>query len=811
MIPFLWRKPALPAPQFITCPLTGLQVCRRLPVRHLSQEGVSGRVWLAAKFRGAWAQLKDKLTSLVSDHIACDRDVEASGWIPCAPGEPAFFRLLRLGSELAVDLVIDTQNSGGRTPGNRIDCMLNAGIWPLRRRCHVASFVVVANSQPRNVPGTLIMDFGNTATTFIFSRAGSASLDARPVALHNPFDPFDGDETRRPRYERSMLRSTTLLLYVPESESADPWVVLGQRAEELISNHDPLITSLFAPKKYVRKWEEHLRAQEPTTHCRGLLGQWPGLFPKLRFVTFSVGNMIQMVLASLVNPNLASPSPEIYPLVTSILLTYPLTWRHAERELFRDMVRSEAEKLLVLPQRERERFRVELVCSEPVAVAAYALWETFLHFYHLGKPGQNLLAPSIVSSLFGNLEGSQELRLLIVDVGGGSTDVALVHATWDVPGDGTSGVDVHFRVLESLRFNRAGDRLSHLLATAILEFIRDKYEVRESLDFEAHCPNPGFTRAYKRQVISKITELAEQAKTVLSQGKTPWVLDAADEAELVRFFEPLGPKDGDPGRRLEVSTATFRQWVEADQASMRTRGEPGFMDIFFQLEDLRDSVAARRQLPHLVILSGRTTRLPLIREMTAHFLHLPLHRVRLVGELLPESVRGPDHADMDKLAVVHGAHRVRFGDPIRFHALEELHTFRRYVGQLVETPAGFRLNRVLAVPGETHPKSVRVSIGPHGTIVLGHSFRESGGRSEVTGVLTNTGPEPREVEIDLLNDHDVGLKKSSRSNAVFLTERIPGGTDLIVDNFSDTGRIDLEPEGFLRDIVLRNRNEWDKG
>jgi hypothetical protein len=807
---FFFRKPALPAPQFITCPLTGMQVCRRLPVTHLSQEGVAGRVWRTAKFIGSLTQVKDKLTSLITDHIACDREVDASGWIPCALGESAFFRLLRLGHEYAIDLVIDTQVGGGRTPGNRIDCMINTGVWPLRRRCHVASFVIVGNDQPRNVPGTLIVDFGNTATTSIFSRAGSSSLDARPVLLHNPFDPFDGDEARRPRQERCMLRSTSLLMYVPDSDQADPWMVLGQRAEELIANQDPLITSLFAPKKYVRRWEEHLRAQEPTTACRGLLGQWPGLFPKLRFVGYGISNMIQMTLASLVNPNLASPQPEIYPQVTGILLTYPLTWREAERELFREVVKSEAEKLLVLPARERERFRVELVCSEPVAVAAYALWETFLHFYHLGKPGQNLTAPSLVSSVFGNLEGTQELRLLIVDIGGGSTDIALVQAAWDVPADGT-GVDVHFRVLESLRFNRAGDRLSHLLATAILEFIREKYRVKESLDFEAHSPNPGFTRSYKRQVVSKLTELAEQAKMVLSQDKSPWVLDSADEAELVRFFEPLGPSSMGSNRRLEVSSATFRRWVEADQASMRTRGEPGFMDIFFQLEELRDSVATRRQLPHLVILSGRTTRLPMMREMTAQFLKMPLHRIRLVGELLPEAVRGPDHADMDKLAVVHGAHRVRFGDPIRFHALEDVTVFRRYVGVLMETPAGFRVNRVLAEPGESRPKSVRLTIGPHGTVTLGHSFRQSGARAEVTSVLTNTGPESHEVEIDLLNDHDIALKRAPREGAVFLTERVPGGTDLIVDNFSDTGQIDREPEGLLREIVLRNRSDWDKG
>jgi hypothetical protein len=811
MINTTTMRPALPATQFIIVPLTGVQVCRRLPLRHLSDETERAFAWKAALAQSARSLARDTLTGLVRDHIACDREVESSGWIACAPGEPAFFRLVRLGHELAADLVIDTQNGGGRTPGNRVDCVLAGGVWPMRRLSHVASFVVVGNDQPRNVPGNLVMDFGNTATSCIFSRAGSAALDSRPVAFHNPFDPFEGDELRRPRPDRSMLRSTTLLLYVPPSDLADPWIVLGRRAEELIASQDPLTTSLFAPKKYVRHWEEHLRPQEPTTHCRGLLGQWPGLYPKLRFVGYAVGHMLQLALSSIINPNLASPSPEVYPLVTGILLTYPLTWREAEREMFRELVKSEAERLLVLPQREREQFRVELVCSEPVAVAAYALWEAFFHFYSFGESGRNLTTPSLVSSLFGNAEGTQELRLLIVDIGGGSTDIALVHAGWDLPGNGSEGVDVRFRVLESLRFKRAGDRLSHLIATAIFEFIRDKYAVRESLDFEAHSPNPGFTRSYKRQVVSKITELSERAKVALASGAGSWTLDPADEAELVRFLEPLGPKAAVESRRMVITLPVFRHWVEADQASMRTRGEPGFMDIFFQLEGLRESLSGRRQLPHLVILSGRTTRLPLIREMTAEYLRMPLHRVRMVGELLPVSVRGPDHADMDKLAVVHGAHRVRFGDPIRFHPLEETNSFRRYVGVLTETPSGFRVSRVLAAPGDSHPKTVAVQVGPRATVLLGHSFRQSGGVAEVSAVLTNSTSESREVEVDLINDHDVTMKKTPRTEGVFLTERVPGGSDLIVDNFSDTGLIDREPEGLIREIVNRNRAEWDKG
>ena len=55
------------------------------------------------------------------------------------------------------------------------------------------------------------------------------------------------------------------------------------------------------------------------------------------------------------------------------------------------------------------------------------------------------------------------------------------------------------------------------------------------------------------------------------------------------------------------------------------------------------------------------------------------------------------------------------------------------------------------------------------------------------------------------------MQPGPRNEGVILTERVPGGTDLIVDNFSDTCLIDHEPEGLIRDNVLRNRPEWDKG
>ena len=45
--------------------------------------------------------------------------------------------------------------------------------------------------------------------------------------------------------------------------------------------------------------------------------------------------------------------------------------------------------------------------------------------------------------------------------------------------DDDGSVDVSFKMIESMRFNRAGDRISHIIATAIVSFLREKYGIIE--------------------------------------------------------------------------------------------------------------------------------------------------------------------------------------------------------------------------------------------------------------------------------------------------------------------------------------------
>ncbi|TGO02972.1 hypothetical protein PN36_15065 [Candidatus Thiomargarita nelsonii] len=119
------------------------------------------------------------------------------------------------------------------------------------------------------------------------------------------------------------------------------------------------------PKKYVRHWPERLKAAEPSTNFRGILGQRDGLHPMLDFVQHTLDQMLQQVLSSLTNPQSTSDKPEFYPQIARLMLTYPLTWREDDRKLFKSMMEKAAARIFVQEKPVKEQFKVELICSEP--------------------------------------------------------------------------------------------------------------------------------------------------------------------------------------------------------------------------------------------------------------------------------------------------------------------------------------------------------------------------------------------------------------------------------------------------------------
>ncbi len=63
----------------------------------------------------------------------------------------------------------------------------------------------------------------------------------------------------------------------------------------------------------------------------------------------------------------------------------------------------------------------------------------------------------------------------------------------------------------------------------------------------------------------------------------------------------------------------------------------------------------------------------------------------------------------------------------------------------------------------------------------------------------------QKVTIDILDDHTIRMREHDQ---VQFTEWVPGGTDIIVNNFNDTGRIDREPDGFIERIICKNKKQW---
>lgn len=779
--------------QFIVLPDTGLQICRGFPLSVPEKD--RPKLWEAA-LRRARKQGEHEVLALLTAHVACNRELNATPWLLCDPDEFVFYRQVRTGDEVALDLVVDTHNGAGSQERNKIPISLETGPAVLGRKRRLADVFVEEHASARNEIGSLIVDFGNSGSAFIFSRNGAGPLQAHVASIANPFDP---------RYRERDLKGSNILdagmivLRVRNTQGDSPWLVIGERAGELVQEH-PLATYVHAPKKYVRHWPEHLKAAEPTSKFRGLLGQKDGLHPLLDLVAHTVDEMLQQVIASYTNPHQTSDQPEFYPQVARVMLTWPLTWRGQDRELFRRMIERAGTRLLHHEAGVAENFRVELVCSEPVAVAAYVLWESFFHF------GTENLA--LAASVLGNLKGTPRLRLLVVDIGGGSTDVACVDISWTIREEDRS-VDVGFRLLESMRFNRAGDRLSHLIVTALREHLRRKYAIEESLDFRREARNAAFTHSWKRVATSRLAAAAERAKRVLSAGER-FVLTVEEEREIAGAFGPLVAELDLEARAKEAPSFvldedTLEQWVREDRQALETNGEPGFMDVFAYLEELQGSLAEQDRAPHLCVLSGRTSRLGFIRRLAAEHLGLPLHRVRRLTEVLPPALRLQGHENMDKLAVVCGAQRFRFGDHIRFSALPDAPIFNRYLGTVRETPAGLKLNRIHIRPGDVRPLTIDLAVEPARDVRIGHAFREDGVAQVVANLSNLSETEAFEVALDVLDDYTVSMPEHP---SLVLTEWVPGGTDIIVDNFCDTGRIDTEPEGFLRRIVERDADRW---
>lgn len=758
---------------------------------------------------------------------------ESTPFFQCFPGELLFIRLTRRGTDAGprsaqfqskdplchfpaddycLDLLLDTNTGLGSQPWNVVQVVVpGCRAW---RDCPLAVLEVLpyapekdithvaddgtARSAP-NVPVTLIMDFGNTGTAMLAAQDGKdAATRWELLELACPF-------VHSQHKTGPVLKASTCALHVPADPNSTTLYALGHTADNLIQHH-PNVTYNPAPKKFVRDWTRDTRGMEPSSPLKGIYGSRHKPVTKFRQLELGVSELLNTAIATYANPKQTFPGENRVAQCRRILLTHPLTWRHRDKEAFRKLVERVASRLFVLPGFEKPV--VEFVCSEPVAVAAYVVWESLVKF-GLHRPGNFQLARSFL----GLTDGSDVFRMLILDFGGGSSDfsmleipMTLVASSQALSLDGDC--EVRLEELETMRFNCAGDRISHFIATAILKFLREKFGFKDDLDLRDAGKVTRASPSQKRQIVSHIARLAEAAKPTITQSGC-WVLDPADESRLLLQGElGLSPKPGMEDVTLRVDQETLATWMLSDTCASSPSGRAGFADILKRLGDMIRSLRHRNKTPHLVVLSGRTTRLKFIRDAVQQATDLPPHRVRTLAETLPLTSR--DYAEIEKLAVVLGAHRMRCGGNLTFTKVSPDQKFHQCVGFVEPTAHGPRLGKkaIICKPGESAPKTVKVTLPPRCNRQIGWSFDEDG-TAEVIGTISSDHEQRRNATITLHEDLTVDIRGEQGELIVF-EDCVPGGEDLIADNFNDSGRIDQESpkSGFISELISRNQSRW---
>lgn len=782
-------------PYFHVIPKTGVQVCRSFTIdpKTLPNGVTPNKLWEDALTYSKSKEFKDNpLINLISEHVACSYPltVESTGWIPCQTLS-AFFRLNRNSQTGAItaDLVIDTNSTSGKQLKNDIPCLIkHSGIFNVMKKPYeITGFHVLPPENAPGIAGSLFIDFGNTGTTCLFSPVGVSELSVAPLQLENCWDP---DYLKRTQTDREILHSNILLMQI-DLINKSPWLVTGERAKELIKLN-PRVTYIYSPKKYIRHWAEHLKPNEPTTGFEGIVGVRHGMFPNIELIEYSLLQLLQTIQGSITNPKSTAPFPVKCPIINQIMLTYPLTWRKVDRELFQKMFTEVAENVLCAYSLVQEKFHVEIVCSEPVAIIAYLICENFFLF--------GMSNAQMMRSTLGNLDNTDELRILVVDIGGGSTDIALVDVDWQY-NETDNVVDATFQMVDTMRFNRAGDRLTHFIVTAIWGFFRKKYNFDETLDLQAQSPNPSFDQRIKRTILSDITRLAESAKPVISQLKE-WKLSETDELMILHYLGNVVSTPSSPNAATEfiLTHEMLKEWIRHDVQGLKTFGEMGFMDVFVYLKELRDYLEREnKRQPNQVVLSGRTSKMPFIREFVIDSLKIPSHRVRTIDEFWSENIRTQTHTDIAKMAVVLGAQRFRTGTNVRFGYKESEPIFNHYIGTIVNSIGGFQFATVLVYPGDIRPTSVTIDVPRRGNIMIGHSFRPNG-QIEILANISSKSDERETVELFFEDDFTILIKDKQN---IFFSEKVAGGDEVFADNFCDTGKIDEHPKDFIYEIITK--------
>jgi hypothetical protein len=319
----------------------------------------------------------------------------------------------------------------------------------------------------------------------------------------------------------------------------------------------------------------------------------------------------------------------------SITVTFPPGWTHAERKAYsvawryaRHIFYWSRQPYWLGPDDAPEPPVVKLVPDEAVASQLPIL---FGDIYHLSQRGGEWI------KLFGReRNGSRCVRVMTIDIGGGTTDTAIVEYS-DLDGRRTTGAHLRPRILFSDSSSMAGDKLVHqLIEHVLLPSLGRSCKTRDERD--------RFDRALKADIDHKVT--ARHQRSILTRSVfvpmvVRWLEDCQSDVRDNRMGaakQASKPIDCSRDRGLiEKQISAFNTLLAAHKVDVKLDAHQPFTVDYARVEaNVREwstviaDVNARYVAAFdcdLVVVSGKPSELETLRQVLKDRLPIEDHRL----------------------------------------------------------------------------------------------------------------------------------------------------------------------------------------
>ncbi len=311
--------------------------------------------------------------------------------------------------------------------------------------------------------------------------------------------------------------------------------------------------------------------------------------------------------------------------ISQVLVTYPSAWTKSEVSLYKEQLRKGIDayaKLRALPVPE-----VKLECDEASAVLLNYVYSEIRKY---GLVGENWIK-SVGS---GEKDGHGEVRIAIIDLGGGTSDLMIADVVDTEPGGGC-----HLRIDRYYQdgVNKAGDELLRIIVEKIVL-------PAVGWNLFGGASGPEWERLTKHLLGGGKTEYSELRRSWTRSLWIPFALKIIDAVA-----------SDNPGRisLIDLNLRLFGNVVEKIAAELNIPLQPmarrnelelptGFRDIFRQICAGVFSPIARRFGAAIaafgcdrVVFAGKTSEIPFVRELFMEFIPVPPGRfIPLQGFLM---------------------------------------------------------------------------------------------------------------------------------------------------------------------------------